>query len=137
MGRILERVDGRMTDIDASSPEAEAAATLSSKVNYERLVGQVTHDLRRALAMIESKFCYMRWEGLALLLELVETALSGGRAGQERVLPQVVSQERRRRDAGQVGQGAAGSRQGHQCARHARRAGSGQSAHGAAGRERG
>ena len=25
--------------------------------------------------MIESKFCYMRWEGLVLLLELVETAL--------------------------------------------------------------
>lgn len=44
-------------------------------VQYERTVGLVTRNLKQALSMIESKFCYMRWEGLVLLLDLVEMAL--------------------------------------------------------------
>jgi hypothetical protein len=48
---------------------------LSETINYERFAGQVSRDLRTALQMLESKFCYMRWDGLVLLLELVTIAL--------------------------------------------------------------
>ncbi len=34
----------------------------------------MTRNLKLGLQMLESKFCYMRWEGLVMLLELVETA---------------------------------------------------------------
>ncbi len=39
------------------------------------LTRAVTRTLKTSLQMLESKFCYMRWEGLVQLLELVETAV--------------------------------------------------------------
>ncbi len=48
---------------------------LTETINFERLAGQVSADLRTALQMLESKFCYMRWDGLVSLLELVNLAL--------------------------------------------------------------
>lgn len=62
-----------MTDIE--SPEPEKTAAISGLVAYERLVGMVTFNLKKGLALIESKFCYQRWEGLVVLLDLVETGV--------------------------------------------------------------
>ena len=48
---------------------------LIETINYERMVGQVTRNLKNGLLYLESKFCYMRWEGLVILMDLVETAV--------------------------------------------------------------
>ena len=45
--------------------------------SFEKQVAQYSRLLTQSLKMIESKFCYMRWDGLVQLLDLMEAVTKG------------------------------------------------------------